>query len=431
MRRLCLGFLLVSAMLSSSGCAYSMVSRHELRTEPLERVLQQTTRARGIALEGPVDARLVSREELASVLEAALRSEWPEGDIREYQRSLNAIGLWPADRDLLREYLAVMGEEVAGMYVPVDKALYLVTDGKTPLWLRLFSALLRRDLMMEFTLSHELVHLLQHGAYPDLLDPDALYRDQDDLMAALHAAVEGDATLYGLEAMDLLSELPPPDEFGAETEAQLAAAAGEALAEAPALIRLTLGFPYSRGYRLAFEEGVHLLERPPASTEQVLHPGKRREPFLVFDLHDLKAALPDGCRLVWANTVGELGLSVLFRDLGERSSSSAWEGWDGDRYLVAECAGRPQFLWITAWDSEADAAEFESAYRDIAGALAARAGLDRAPEIERLGREVHITTDRFGSLRGTLASRVRRVRVSEVDELRDQIDALRGAPSDS
>lgn len=419
MRRVCLGVLLLSAMLSVSGCAYSMISRHGLRTEPFDRILHQAIHARGITPGGPVDARLVTRDELASVLEAVFRSEWAEDDFRDYQRALNAVGLWPSGRDLLHEYLAVMGEELAGMYVPAQQALYLVTDVKTPFRMRLFSVLLKRDLLMEFTLSHELVHLLQHTAYPELLDPGTSYQDQDDLVAALHAAVEGDATRYGLETIGLPLELPHPDEFRAEIEAQMASAAGRAFAQAPALIRLTLSFPYAQGYRLAFEEGNELLERPPASTEQVLHADKRREPFLVFDLRELQAALPEGCGLVWANTMGELGLSVLFRDLAERPSSSAWEGWDGDRYLVAECAEQLQFLWITAWDSEVDAAEFESAYRDIAGAVAERAGLGRAPGVERLGREVIVTTDRLGFLRGSSASLVHRARVSEADELRD------------
>ena len=35
-----------------------------------------------------------------------------------------------------------------------------------------------------------------------------------------------------------------------------------------------------------------------------------------------------------------------------------WEGWNGDRYLAARCGGRRELLWLTVWDSEADAAEF-------------------------------------------------------------------------
>jgi len=38
MRRVCPVVLLLSAMLSGSGCAYSMISRHELRMEPFERI---------------------------------------------------------------------------------------------------------------------------------------------------------------------------------------------------------------------------------------------------------------------------------------------------------------------------------------------------------------------------------------------------------
>jgi hypothetical protein len=67
-------------------------------------------------------------------------------------------------------------------------------------------------------------------------------------------------------------------------------------------------------------------------------------------------------------------ISVLFRDLSESPDPAIWEGWNGDRYLVADCAGHTEWAWWTAWDSASDAAEFAGAYLELAPAVAARAG---------------------------------------------------------
>ena len=168
-------------------------------------------------------------------------------------------------------------------------------------------------------------------------------------------------------------------------------------------------------------------ERPPASTEQVLHPGRRRELFLAFDLRGVREELPAGCAFVYENTVGELLLSVLFGDLGDRVPATAWEGWDGDRYLAAECDGKLELLWVSAWDSPEDAAEFESAYSGIGAAVAARAGFAAPPRPTRAGREVVVSTRGLAGLVPRLAALVLRHRVGEVEALRSQF-IERGAP---
>ena len=92
-----------------------------------------------------------------------------------------------------------------------------------------------------------------------------------------------------------------------------------------------------------------------------------------MDLTELEGRLPAGCRTLQRNTVGELQISVLFRDLSKDPDPAIWEGWNGDRYLVADCEGRTEWVWWTAWDSAADAAEFADAYFELAPAVAARA----------------------------------------------------------
>ena len=90
----------------------------------------------------------------------------------------------------------------------------------------------------------------------------------------------------------------------------------------------------------------------------------------MFDLAQVRFSLPEGCRFVYENTVGELALSALMSDWHDPAPRSAWEGWDGDRYLVARCEDRLGLLWISSWDTEADAREFAAAYEQISEPLA-------------------------------------------------------------
>jgi hypothetical protein len=350
-------------------------------------------------------------------MRASIESELPPEELARYQERLVAIGLWPPERDLLDDTLRVAQEEVAGFYVSESRVLYVVEGLDIPLSARFFSVLLRRDLLREAVLSHEIVHLLQHRAAPGLFEA-GMWTDQDDAGEAVQAALEGDATYYGLLAvLGDPNALPEP----AEMQAGFDSAVREegALAESPALVRLTLAFPYARGYPLSLAEGRALLDDPPASTEQVLHAERRRADFQVADLARLEAALPAGCESLGQNTLGELGIWVLLSDLGpEERALAASDGWDGDRYLAARCGGRRAFLWWTAWDSEADAEEFMEAYAEIAGAVAARAGLAAPPRFGRDGVHVLVASEPLGALLPRLDRAGRWARIATLDELR-------------
>jgi hypothetical protein len=378
----------LTALLAASGCAYSLVEGDHLRDEPFESVVARTARARGIEPQGRVDVRVIEPAGIAEVVRRVITRSWSADQIDRYERGYAAMGVWPRDRDMLSEYIEVMGEEVGGLYDPGDRRIYLVDTGPGGVGERLVSSLLQRDLGTEAVLTHELVHLLQHQAYPELLEDDPFYYDQDDAAAAVQAAVEGDATRYGFEGMELGVSLPSPEALRRDVDASLDDSANGALARAPALIRLTLGFPYTHGYALAYREGPELLEAPPASTEQVLHASERRADFAVLDLSPLWAEAPAGCSAVRENTLGELGVSVLLQNLAGATDPAAWEGWDGDRFLVFDCAGRPALLWLSFWDSQSDALEFAAAYAAVGPALAASAGLPQPPRVERSGRRV-------------------------------------------
>lgn len=416
---------------AGSGCAYSMISNGEIRTRDFDNVLERTMAARQLFVDAPPQVEVATPEMLVGVLEEALDRQWSPQLLSDYESGLVALGLWPPQQDLRGEYVSVFSGEVAGLYVPSLKTIYVVEGARLPLSFRLLSFFSRRDLVGEFVLSHELVHLLQHGAYPALLDPADPRIDQDDLDNAIQAAVEGDALRYGYEAIGLDTEGLSSEGFSQAFEDEVTASASEDLEGAPALLRLTLAFPYVTGFPLSLAEGRALLERPPASTEQAIHGSRRYEPFYVFDLRPLRERLPEGCAFVHENTLGELHISVLFRDLSGDAppSPDAWQGWDGDRFLVARCETGLEFVWLTAWDSEEDAEEFREAYAQIAPTVAARAGHAVVPEALRSEQEVVVATAGLGGLADRIGALAARTRVSEVEELRAHFGGVEAAPS--
>ncbi|MEK7467694.1 MAG: hypothetical protein AAB074_09805 [Planctomycetota bacterium] len=124
------------------------------------------------------------------------------------------------------------------------------------------------------------------------------------------------------------------------------------------------------GWRLAFQ----VLDDPPASTEQILHPEKYfvdRDPPARVQLADLP--LPRGAEsfgFVARGTMGEAMMVESFRRAGgpggagldEQPARRAAAGWDGDAWIVyASRDGTLALVWLSTWDTPEDAREFAEA----------------------------------------------------------------------
>jgi len=119
-------------------------------------------------------------------------------------------------------------------------------------------------------------------------------------------------------------------------------------------------------------------DRPPRSSEQILHPekywdaAKRDDPVRVA-IADAGAVLGKKWTRAGAGILGELTIGGLVGvdapeagDLG--APASAWTnaaatGWGGDRYELWTRGKSAIALLATVWDTEGDAAEFERALR--------------------------------------------------------------------
>ena len=291
-------------------------------------------------------------------------------ELREARDLYTSLGLLPTDVDLEALLLEVLGEQIVGYYDPKGQRLVVRDD--------VMRSLARSSVdEARVVLVHELVHALQ-DQHLRLGVLNELERDSD-AENAYHALVEGDATLamvayvlnsQGTQLRDITDD---PQLLQRFFESGAPTSGADALDRAPAILRVTLMAPYTRGalfcgdrHRLGgwrSVDGAHALL--PISTEQVLHPEK----YQAGELPDV-VPLPTGRALealgfvrTIEDTLGELELSIyLAQGTSSDQDLAAAAGWSGDRLAIYSRADAPSAaVWWTSWDTEADAREAEQA----------------------------------------------------------------------
>lgn len=166
-----------------------------------------------------------------------------------------------------------------------------------------------------------------------------------------------------------------------------------ASAVAPRIFVRTADFPWRRGAVFALTQYARgkleaAYQRPPASTEQVLHPEKYdadEKPVAIDPAPVDEFLAGKGYKAVYRTTLGELGVALTLETHFPREDlAAASEGWGGDCFAVYEKEGAaPLVVWITEWDSEEDAVEFQAqAFRLMKRVLPAESELT-APALRR------------------------------------------------
>lgn len=218
-------------------------------------------------------------------------------------------------------------------------------------------------------LAHEVEHALQaqHFAAPDqpLAEPIAwtslLEGDAKFVEIAYVASVNGQTLSRALRHQRDRTE-------GAPIEAFMPNDAADVLRAVLPIDGQHLAFPYRAGLRFVTDlyraGGLDLVDQafatPPTTTEQILHP----EAFLRGEVPRTIArpAAPPGDELVARGVLGELDTRILLgrcHPYGDAEFGAA--GWNGDRFAVFAAPDRSlDVAWISAWDTERDAEEFES-----------------------------------------------------------------------
>ncbi|MEE9207287.1 MAG: hypothetical protein V3U67_02755 [Gemmatimonadota bacterium] len=322
-----------------------------------------------------------TRAELEAYLERQLAEDLPPATAAALGRVYARFGLIPETLDISGLLRTLLLEQVVGYYDPERDTLYVIDS--VPLS------------QVEAVLAHEIVHALQ-DQYVDLDSLMTSLKDRGDRAAAARAALEGHATYAMLEwqwgqltgnRVDL-TQLPNLTQALGADPLALAGVEMPALREAPRVIREGLLFPYLGG--LGFVQSfwsrrgsrvTPLGDALPGSTEVIMHPERYwptlDEPTDVFFDEDL----PEGWDRVSSDALGEHETRIFLEEflLEQSQAERAAAGWDGDRYALYDGPGGEVLLWVTVWDSDNEAAEFEAAARE---AFARRYSGDGAPGAE-------------------------------------------------
>ena len=403
-------FLFALLLLQVSSCVQpQLIENSKLNDSAIHDTVRRASYASGLPVNHPLSMTLVDRSELFEILRENVEAAQQTESWTTRQSGYRSMGFVSGDWQDAYTGIALLSRSATGLYVKDKKTLYLVREPARSetgsFYLDSFG-----DLGHQVTLAHEVIHALQHQHYPEAFElREQLWQQQADANIALQAAIEGDATLWAAQSIGLFGEARDPEEVLAfSRDSQF-----EPLSDSPTLIRERMVFPYTYGYRFAYHMGKKGLKSPPASTEQVIHITDRKgSPFIAIDLSDFAEHLTSkGCRIVFHDTMGELMLSLWLRSFDSHAAQQAWDGWNGDRWIAVECSHFREVAWLTSWDTDRDAGEFESAFRVIAADWQRRAELRSPLVAERHGREVIVAS---GGLQLEIAQMKRLARQARV-----------------
>ena len=327
----------------------------------VDRAVPQIEEATGLKFKTPPKVETRSRAEVRDFLLTKFNESTPAEQLRGEEVAYKLFGLLPDTMDLRRFLLELLTEQIVGYYDPATKVLYVV-EGSA-------------DDITGITVTHELVHALQ-DQYVNL-DSIQKLKGNSDRAAAAQAVLEGHATYKQMEIMLGGSNLATRLEGGWDRVRESIRESNTAMpifSSAPMAIQETLLFPYLSGaeYVRRFERHrgkAAIFDTMPVSTEQVLSEeayfGATRDDPSSITLPPLKS----GVDAVHEESMGEFGtrLFVYQHSKSLPDAVGAAHGWDGDRYRIIRVGEESGLVWLTAWDTATDAAQFVDAVGQAIG----------------------------------------------------------------
>ena len=330
-----------------------------------DEVVKEMSQITGWRLKTPLKKSIRNREDIHAYI---LRQMDDEKDAKERYasaRSAEAFGLIPKGFNLDNFLVDLLTEQIAGLYDPKAHEFYIAD------WIPADE--------QRMVMAHELTHALEDQHF-DIEPWVHAARPNDDAEMARESVLEGSAMAamleYELKDKGLkLKDLPEfdPSVFVGDL------AETPVLKKAPPFIKDSLMFPYFSG--LTFSMNVlksggwpafsSVFARPPANTQQILHPdmyfaNRAPTPLKV----ELPAAAPgENWVRLEENSLGELGWKeVLKQFLDEERAKKTAAGWDGDEYASFEQKDSKR-LMLFARIRLADIAAASRFFTDYADAL--------------------------------------------------------------
>lgn len=398
----------------------------------IERIQQEIAEIRGLPFKSTVKAASQTTADFKKRIDQEIDKELTAAVEPYYGQITRKLGLYrgPLIEDMREMMQSVLASQAAAYYEP-DQNTFFVLFSDLP------------EMMQGVLYSHELYHGLQHQQFDltrymdDAAEKTGL---SQDALLARQAVVEGEATYImtlwavkrttgslpdrallkpivamqsQLDMTQMRAMLKQPEVaklVGKEVQASM-----DAAEQMPAYLIQTLVGAYLKGLAFVFavqergwDEVAKLYgERPPASTEQILHPEKwladERPTEFAWPSFEKERALRDW-QLLDQDVLGEFQWRIVFQEHGLKTEAEAVAaGWNGDRYAVLKRKDSDALLLLlrTSWDTVEDATEFTAAYRRL---LAVKYATAEPSRVVQQGKEVTIVE---GGTEGGLDSLLR------------------------
>jgi hypothetical protein len=330
-------------------------------TTPVATIAKRVEELRGLRYRSiPEPERVTPRQVTRDGL-ADLDRRYPAAARHVDEAFYERLGLLPRGTDLRDVSGSVFASQVAGYYDPATKELKVVTGTATA-----------NRVLDEMVIAHELDHALEDQAIG--FDRERFERS-DDVGYAYAALVEGTATevMYAYVGRYFRSDYALGGLLGGSLT-------GTGTGDIPPFVVAGLLFPYTTGEQfvraLLDHAGgrwtlVDLAQRtrPPATTEQVMHPRKwiEAEPALPVRL----PPAPRGWRRLTTGVFGEWQTGQLLGLSGHAWADPA-AGWGGDRYALYRRGGEDRVVMRWRFDTPRDLQEFRTTLEDVPFAGTAR-----------------------------------------------------------
>jgi hypothetical protein len=326
-------------------------------------IAQELQRISGMPLKHPVPCDYIDKQHIKEFLQKRVKDVAKPEELRAEELTLKMFGLVPPDFDLAENTVELLTEQAAAFYDYEKKKLF-ITDS-TP------------GASQEPVLAHELAHAVADQNY-NLARFIKQGRKSDDGSTARMAVMEGQATWLMSEFLARRMNKSLKDSPGmAEAMSSMSDNSNSEFPvfdKSPLYLRLTLVFPYTKG--MMFQHAVfdrdgqqgfaEVFQKPPSSTQQILHPEKYFE-----GVKPTEPALPEpklgkGYKGLVGGSLGELDHQVMLEQYsGKEVADRLASHWRGCEFELKENAKakRVVLLYAVEWDTEDAAREYFAAYR--------------------------------------------------------------------
>jgi transcriptional regulator of met regulon len=315
-----------------------------------------------------VPAKIITKDEFRRQVESRMKGSSTNKELHAEELTLKMFGFIPQDFNLAKETVELVSEQAAAFYDYSKKRLFVLDSTS-------------EGTEQRVALVHELAHALadqQHplGKYLHKGSPD------DDASTAREAVMEGQATWLtwayvsrrnGGKAevsQEMIEKLT--DNSGA------GGADFPVFSKEPLYLRESLVFPYDEGMK--FQDAVYkklgrqsfdaLFNRPPRSTQQILHPATYIEDEKPTDPDPpaLDKPIAKQFHVLNEGSVGEFDHSMLLRQfVGEKEGRAAARAWRGGAFRLYENRNEKYCVlsYASEWTSPDAARHFFTLYQRV------------------------------------------------------------------